>query len=435
MTGWLLLGSVAASEAFRAAAGLFLLYRLLHTKRPGAGAVSAAMAGMSIAAAAVMCVASERFFGMVTAIEAVWLALLAYRFLGAGLRMGLCISIYYGIAASFWQFLLSAGLCIASGEKEFGNPASVQGQAACWLLDLLFAALAVYAQRKPDMGRRETFRLFSAIALAGFFSIITLGAWNEQNGKPVSEDTLFMWVIFAVVLLMAVLVLYVSRQYEVEKELAALKSEQAALLERDYTALNRAYAVNARLFHDFHNHIGALRRLLEREKYEEAIQYLDGLLKPIQEMADTVWTGEETTDYLINSKAAEAARRQIRFAAQAEFPRHTNLNSTDLCAILGNLLDNALEAAAQVPDLEERMLSLTIRRINRMLVIKVENTFSGSRNLENGTLKTTKNEAGLHGWGLKSVRAAVQKYDGTVRTSFEGNHFTAVVILSYENRT
>ena len=56
-----------------------------------------------------------------------------------------------------------------------------------------------------------------------------------------------------------------------------------------------------------------------------------------------------------------------------EFPRHTNLQSADLCAILGNLLDNALEAAGQVAQPDQRFVQLTIRRIHQMLVIKVEN--------------------------------------------------------------
>ena len=102
--------------------------------------------------------------------------------------------------------------------------------------------------------------------------------------------------------MMSVLVFNINRHYEAEKELARLKSQQAELLEHDYTALNNAYAANAKLFHDFHNHIGVLRQLLSHKKTEEAVQYLDELQSPVQEMADAVWTGDETADYLINSK-------------------------------------------------------------------------------------------------------------------------------------
>ena len=232
--------------------------------------------------------------------------------------------------------------------------------------------------------------------------------------------------------MMSVLVFNINRQYEVEKELAKLKSEQAELLERDYTTLNNAYAINAKLFHDFHNHIGVLRQLLLHRNTKEALQYLDELQTPMQAITDTVWTGDNTVDYLINSKAEAARESGVKYQVQAEFSRHTNLRSADLCAILGNLLDNALDAARRVQASDQPYIKLTIRRINQMLVIKVENRFAVAPTEENGTLKTIKEENGLHGWGLKSAQTTAEKYDGMVQTSYTGNTFCAVATLSFQ---
>jgi sensor histidine kinase regulating citrate/malate metabolism len=102
-----------------------------------------------------------------------------------------------------------------------------------------------------------------------------------------------------------------------------------------------------------------------------------------------------------------------------------------LCAILGNLLDNALEASIKIPDYRLRTIQLKIRRINQMLVIKVENHFTEIPVKENGYLKTLKAGNRLHGWGLKSAQAAAEKYDGMLRTSYEGGIFRAVATLSY----
>lgn len=153
---------------------------------------------------------------------------------------------------------------------------------------------------------------------------------------------------------------------------------------------------------------------------------------PVRDLTATVWTGDETTDYLINSKAASAESSGIRFQVQVEYPRRTNIRSVDLCAILGNLLDNALEAARQVQEPSGRMVSLIIRRIHQMLVIKVENSFAVAPVQENGELKTTKAEDGLHGWGLKSARTAAEKYNGCLQTSGADNLFRAVATLSYQ---
>lgn len=120
----------------------------------------------------------------------------------------------------------------------------------------------------------------------------------------------------------------------------------------------------------------------------------------------------------------------FRYVPQNGTARRTNIRSVDLCAILGNLLDNAIEAARQVPDRSRRTVTLTIRRIHQMLVIKVENAFAAAPIQENGGLKTTKTGGGLHGWGLKSARTAAEKYDGTVQTSVSGEVFRAVATLS-----
>ena len=343
--------------------------------------------------------------------------------------MSLFVGIFFEIGVSFWSFLLPAGLGVLLCSQDFLSAGTPAGQSALWLLHGLLAGLAVWLSRKQEIDRKSAFRAVSAVTVAGFLAVITL---SEQRVLDIPDDTLYMWTILVVVLMMSVLVFNISRQYEVEKELARLKSEQAELLERDYTTLNRAYEVNAKLFHDFHNHIGVLRQLLTHEKYGEAVRYLDELQAPVQDLAATVWTGDETADYLINSKAAAAEAVGVRFQAQVEFPRRTNIRSVDLCAILGNLLDNAIEAARQVPDRSDRTVALTIRRIHQMLVIKVENSFAAAPVQENGQLKPTKAGGGLHGWGLKSAQTATEKYDGMVQAGVSGEIFRAVATLSYQ---
>ena len=122
-----------------------------------------------------------------------------------------------------------------------------------------------------------------------------------------------------------------------------------------------------------------------------------------------MWTGDEAVDYLIGNKAAAAEEQQIAAEVSMEFPRHTNIRSADLTAILGNLLDNALEAANQAEG-DLRFIRLTVRRINDMLVIKMEN-----------------------GCNTAPVsKAAAEKSEGTVETGYDENVFRAVVTLSFE---
>ena len=427
MTDVFLLLSSMLTGAVRVLVGLTLVHRLLSVKRPDRKSIAAGLAGALVLTVLLSLLHAPDFYRM--ALEAVLIAACAPRLQGAGLRMGLFVGIFYEIGVSFWSFLLSAGLGVLLRSQDFLNTGTLAGQSALWLLHGLLTVLAVWLSRGREINRKSAFRAVSALTLAGFLGVITL---SEQTVLAIPDDTLYMWTILAVVLMMSVLVFNINRQYEVEKELARLKSEQAELLERDYTAVNRAYQVNAKLFHDFHNHIGVLRQFLTHEKYGEAVRYLDELQAPVRNLTAAVWTGDETADYLTNSKAASAEADGVRFQAQVEFPHRTNIRSVDLCAILGNLLDNAIEAARQVPDPSGRTVTLTIRRIHQMLVIKVENSFAGAPVQEKGELKTTKTEGGLHGWGLKSAQTAAEKYDGMVQAGVSGEVFRAVATLSYQ---
>jgi len=409
---------------------LFLMSRLLSAEKPDRKSVFTGLAGVS-AITVLQCLTDLPELYRI-ALEVVWIMVCARRLQRADFRMGLFVTIYYEIAVSLWQFLLMAGMGILFRAPALPEDGSWDGLAIGWLLHILLAVLTVFFWKKETESEKIFLRFASAAALTGFIAVTAL---SEQTMLVLPEDTLIMWTIQAIILMTSIRVFHMRRLYEAEQEQARLKSEQAGLLERDYTTLSNTYAVHARLFHDLHNHIGALRQLLLHERYAEAVQYLDELQAPVREMTDTVWTGDETVDYLINSKGAAAANWGIQLRAQVEFPRHTDIQSADLCAILGNLLDNALEAARQVAAPEQRFVRLTIRRVNQMLVIKVENSFAASPVQEKGELKSTKAEGGLHGWGLKSAQTAAEKYDGMVRTTYTGDLFQAVVTLSYQGVT
>lgn len=427
MTDWLILFSNIAAGSVRAVVYLFLVFRLLSAKKPGRNGIITVLAGIAAISVIFSITGLPDIYRIIS--ETVLFVVCARQFQNADTRMCLFIGIFFEIAVSFWLFLIAAWSGVLFHSSAFLDYDTGRGQIAVWLLLALLILVMLYLWKNPGMDQKETFRFLSAGVVTGFLAVVTL---SQQTALAIDDDTLDMWTILAVVLMMSVLVFNMSRQYEAEKELAELKSEQNELLERDYTTLNNAYAINAKLFHDFHNHIGVLHQLLSHKKLDEAMQYLDELQIPIREMTDTVWTNDDTIDYLINSKAAAAKERGIQYQVQVEFPHHTNLRSADLCAILGNLLDNALEAAGQIPEKKKRFINLTIRRINQMLIIKVENSFTAPPVITGNEIKTSKKENGLHGWGLKSARTAAEKYDGIVQTSYDENVFRAVVTLSYQ---
>ena len=362
------------------------------------------------------------------AAEVVIVTLLTAIYFHIEYRKCLFVAIFYEIAIALIQFLIGAGVGIALKDSVYIDTTSMLGQIAVGGSCLIAVVATIIAYRKREEGK-SNIRLVIYAGVILFGGIISVGS---QNRIEIPQEDVYMWVIFAACLLVGILVFNMSRQYEIEKKLAQMNAEQAELIEKEYTELNEVYATNAKLFHDFHNHIGMIRQLVTGEKYEEAVNYLDELQAPVRELTESKWTGDSTIDYLINTKMANASEHNTDMQVQVEYPRHSNLKSVDMCAIIGNLLDNALEAVSKVSEQDERFVRLTVRRINQMLVIKVENSFAAKLISENGQLKTTKKEGGIHGWGIKSVRAAVEKYEGSVQIVQENNVFKVVATLSFQ---
>ncbi len=343
-------------------------------------------------------------------------------------KLNLCLYLgfFYEIGAGLWDFLARSGLGILFHSEDFINPNAPEYLAGIWLVRLGMAGFILFLATPKE--HSHTIRgLASAAALLGLLGAVTL---SEQKILPLGEEQTGTWIILSMVLLFSVLFYRLSRQREMELEIARLKQEQAETVERDYQALRRTYEDNAKLYHDLHNHIEALYHCLARGETKEALRYCEDLRTPIREVSQTVWTGDKAADCLISNKMALAGQKQIKTAVHIEYPRNTNIRSADLTTILGNLLDNALEAVQTAPE-ELRFLNLTIRRINAMLIIKVENGCGNAPKQENGTLITSKSDKAAHGWGLKSVQTAADRYDGALTASYRDGVFQAVVTLSF----
>lgn len=343
------------------------------------------------------------------------------------IRMSAFLTFFFEIAVALWDFLFSAGFKISFQYSTLDAVIS-KYMVSVWVVRILMIGLMLFIAMQRDKAEKTLNRFSSIFAVTGMFCVLIL---TEQSVIPLSDDQLMTWVIFSGILLLAVLFYRVNRQYEMERTIVQLEKDKNALLERDYQTLSDTYAANAKLFHDFHNHIDILHRYLSMGNTNEAISYLEDLRSPVQTITQTVWVGDEAVDYLINSKIANAMSKHIQVNTNIEFPRHTNIRSIDLVAILGNLLDNALEATENAED-SLRFINLIIRRINDMLVIKVENGCGIAPAVTDGDLQTSKTDKNLHGWGLKSVRTVAEHYDGTIETEYSPNTFRTVVTLSFE---
>lgn len=363
----------------------------------------------------------------IASIEIAVLTVITRYYLHEQLQICLFLFFFYEVGVGLWEFLISAGMSILFHSAKFMDVGATEYVISIWLMRLLMMVAAALLARQQNNGKSKTTRLASAIAILGLFGVIGL---SQQSILVFSDDQLITWIILSMVLMFAILIYRVNRQHEMETEISKLKQAQAEILERDYQALSKTYTDNAKLYHDLHNHIEAIYQCLTQGDITSAVKYCEDLRNPVREISQNVWTGDKATDYLLSSKMALAEQMGVKIKVNIEYPHNTNIRSVDLTTILGNLLDNALEAVETVAE-DLRFLNLTIRRINDMLIIKVKNGCEEVPVIQAGQLQTTKEDTAFHGWGIKSVLASAQRYEGTVDTTFQDGVFQAVVSLSY----
>lgn len=420
---WYQLLSYLFTNGIRIVAGFLLVDKVLklQTKMKQ---TAVALTGITIVITAVQVVFQLQLYQLL-GVEVVLLLAGLVGYYRAKPRMCTFLLFFYEVGLALWEFLFSAGFAILFKREAFMAFESKEYLAAVWTVRILLGLVAVVLYKKES--RIDPFRVITMLAIVAFFAMIAI---SEQTLLPIDREVTDNWMLMTGILMFAILIYRMSRQYEIEKEVARLQTEQAALIKNDYQNLNQIYTANAKLYHDLHNHMEMMHCYLTQGKVSDALEYLEDLRTPIQEITQTVWTGDEAIDYLINSKLSQMQAKQIETKVNIEFPRNTNIRSAVLTTILGNLLDNAIEAAQKCKE-GYRFVYLTVRRINNILIIKVENSFEEQPLMEDGALQSSKEDKQLHGWGLKSARTAAESYDGSLETSFKDNVFCAVSTLFF----
>jgi sensor histidine kinase regulating citrate/malate metabolism len=133
---------------------------------------------------------------------------------------------------------------------------------------------------------------------------------------------------------------------------------------------------------------------------------------------------------MLGAKIFQASKNQIRITCVADGKLLDFMHVTDICTIFGNALDNAIENAVLIEDPEKRMIHVTVSAQKSFVLINISNYFEGKIELKNNALpKTTKHDKCNHGFGLKSIGYAVEKYNGTMSVSAENNWFELKILM------
>ena len=202
---------------------------------------------------------------------------------------------------------------------------------------------------------------------------------------------------------------------------------QRQLIETHYQEVENMYRQMRGWRHDYRNHIQTMKVLASSGDLEGIRSYLDRLDTDLNTVDLAVKTGNAMADAILNSKISLAKSRDIPVQVDAHIPVRLKMSELDLCCVIGNLFDNAIEASLALPP-EERLIRVYMDMKGTQLYLSFTNfTAQGKREKRDGRFLTTKGEG--HGFGLVRIDAIVERLEGYLSRNSEDGAFTTEILI------
>jgi len=205
---------------------------------------------------------------------------------------------------------------------------------------------------------------------------------------------------------------------------------QRQLLDTHYQEVENMYRQMRSWRHDYRNHIQLMKVYAAEGNYEALQDYLDMLDTDLNTVDLAIKSGNPMADAILNSKISLAKSRKIPVLIDAHIPVKLSVSQLDLCCILGNLFDNAIDASLALPP-ENRMIRVYMDQKGSQLYISFTNFAPpGKLKKHGGIFRTTKGEG--HGFGLVRIDSIVERLGGYVSRNSEDGAFTTEILLPQE---
>lgn len=207
---------------------------------------------------------------------------------------------------------------------------------------------------------------------------------------------------------------------------------QSSLIEKQIFETENMYKQVRGWRHDYRNHIQNMKILLAQSNYEELDSYLDELAKDLLTVDTIIKTGNVMADAVLNTKLYAADRINARINVKASIPKEIRINDIELCALLGNLLDNAVESCERLPE-GKRFIRVFIGVIKGQFYMSVQNA-AGEIKKRSGSYLSTKRSGGS-GFGIFRIDRIAAKYGGNVNRQSEPGVFATELMFPLKKDT
>ena len=294
---------------------------------------------------------------------------------------------------------------------------------------VLAAVYLAVVRKLPENSRFNIDLKFSMVSLCIILMLVLVLSIIADN-VYISDRSSMYYVCSAYDLICCAFVLWEQVDYkkklkkqrdqDMEKQIWMKQKELYKLRKDDIETINM-------VCHDLKKHLESLK-LFGNE--EERQVYFDEVSRTIQSYDSQLETGSKVLDILLSQKNLICMKNDINLTCVADGKKMDFIHAVDLYTILGNAIDNAIESALMVSEPEKKVISASVWTKGKLLLMQVENYFEKKDLVfENGLPLTTKKESEGHGFGLKSIRSSVEKYDGCMDVSVQNSMFRLMIVI------
>ena len=295
---------------------------------------------------------------------------------------------------------------------------------------IYFGIIAAFF-RFSDM-REAKLRHMSFATIVCIISIYTqsTGMKLQSAFNELPNQFSVYYILLHVVLLLFLLVFEYSRRRSVEYAAMVRQNTASEALLENIRNLQQSEKSIRSLRHDLKNHAIALRLLLEQGDTERAIKYLETFQSEAEVPNGTFRTGNDLLNGLLKQKLSSALEQGINVEVSLDFRQGEFIEPFDLCVLMGNILDNAVEACLKIDSESDRFIRVSGGLSANCLLIKAENSCVNNSVSTDSLPHTTKANTLIHGYGLRNIQRVLDRYNGnlTIKTE-EANRFTATMLI------
>ena len=219
------------------------------------------------------------------------------------------------------------------------------------------------------------------------------------------------------------------------KKIAEYQNE---LISKHYDEVENIYKQMRGWKHDYHNHLQAIKAYISTGQIDELLGFCDKLEEDLKSVDTVIKTGNVMLDAILNSKLSLAKQRNIEVNAKAAVPEKLQITDVDLCVLIGNLLDNAMEACVKTQDtvdleFDRPFIRVYIGMKGYHLYICVTNSVYGEVKKSGSRFISTKNSP-THGFGLIRIDKVCEKYSGYCKRNSEPGVFSTEILLPVKEK-